>query len=56
MRARVPPDFVTPRWAWLTLAALTALVLLPLYLRWFGWASGACVSSRVLETLMPRVG
>jgi len=45
-----------PRWAWWVLAALTALLLLPLYLRYFGAVVGACARARFLETLMPRVG
>ena len=45
-----------PRWAWWVLAALTALILLPLYLRYFGAVVGACARARLLETLMPRVG
>ena len=30
-----------PMWAW---AALAGLLLFPLYLRYFGWALGACVA------------
>lgn len=45
-----------PRWAWLALAVVTALLLLPVYLRYFGAVVGACVRARVLDTLMPRVG
>lgn len=41
-----------PRWAWLTLAVLTALMLLPLWLRYFYIALGSCA----LERLLPRIG
>jgi hypothetical protein len=40
-----------PRWAWLTLAVLTALMLLPIYLRWFGWAMGVCAFERLLPSV-----
>lgn len=45
-----------PRWAWLVLAALTALMLLPLYLRYFGLVVGACTRGSLLERLAPLVG
>lgn len=51
-----PPDLHLPRWAWLLLAGLTAFMLLPLYLRYFGAVVGACVRARLLDILMPRVG
>jgi len=44
-----------PAWGWITLAALTALILLPLYVRWFAWAAGNCPSAAILRWMLPRV-
>ena len=44
-----------PRWAWIVLRVLVALILLPLYLRWFVWVAGSCVTARVLNFFAPVV-
>lgn len=44
-----------PRWAWIVLLVLVALILLPLYLRWFVWVTGSCVSAGLLHFFAPVV-
>jgi hypothetical protein len=43
-----------PRWAWLTLAVVSVLLLLPLYWRWVMFAAGPSCA-RLIEWLLPRV-
>lgn len=40
-------------WLWLILVILAALVVLPIYIRWFGWVVGAEVVYAILGVLMP---
>ena len=54
MGQRVIPQL--PRWGWLAIAIIAGLLALPLYLRWFVWASGGCSSARLLQFLAPRIG
>ena len=53
---RVERGVTLPRWGWITRAALTAFILLPLYLRWFVYASGGCPPAALLEFFAPRLG
>lgn len=39
----------------IVLAALTALIVLPLYFVWFAWVLGTCRSA-VMEFILPRIG
>ena len=47
------PDLKLPLWGWITIAALTALIALPVYIQYFWRVSGwrAC---QVFEYLLPR--
>lgn len=44
------------RLVWIVVLIAGALLVLPLYVRWFFWIAGSCGAAILLERPLPRVG